>query len=467
MSQVDGRLTEPDLAALMGISEGALRATLDKLASLGFVTIETTPDPTAPRPPSDASEVAAYDPAELDEPVDLDMAQRKRILDLFYRLESLTHYEVLGVPPTSDKKAIKRSYFDHAASFHPDKFFRKKLGAYKLKMETIFGRLTQAHDVLTQKATRAEYDQYLGDQARTRGIESMLKDVLSEMAAAERAVKQEVPDALPLELGASAGVAPSPAPRPATPAPTTTGTPIPPRRTGSIPPAEQRARRDVLARRLLGGRAPTPRSPAAHAIPAQTALHASANDAVEALRRRYEERVQRARGFQSKRYAEQAATAMAQNDPIAASNAYKVALTMAPDDPEILAAHDRAQLAANAILGETYTRQAGYEEKAGNFAEAAKSWKRVAQARPNEALAHERAANALVRAGGDLHEAARLGLRACALEATNAKFRLTLGNVYLAAGMNLNAKRELEVAAQLSPQDDTIVALLKRIAKET
>ena len=195
--------------------------------------------------------------------------------------------------------------------------------------------------------------------------------------------------------------------------------------------------------------------------------HASSSDAVDALRRRYEDRVATARRFQSKKYADQAAIALAQNDPIAASNAYKVALTLAPDDPEIIAAHHRAQLAANTILGETYTRQATYEEKSDNFSEAAKSWKRVVQARPTEAQAHERAANALVRAGGDLHEAAKLGLVACSLEPTNAKYRLTLANVYLAAGLNLNAKRELEVAAQLSPQDDTITTLLKRVSKAT
>ena len=90
---------------------------------------------------------------------------------------------------------------------------------------------------------------------------------------------------------------------------------------------------------------------------------------------------------------------------------------------------------------------------------------RVVGARPNEAHCHERAANSIVRAAGDLHEAARLGQRACVLEPANAKLKVTLANVYLAAGLTLNAKRELEAAAQLSPQDDTIQALLKRVAK--
>jgi len=36
---------------------------------------------------------------------------------------------------------------------------------------------------------------------------------------------------------------------------------------------------------------------------------------------------------------------------------------------------------------------------------------------------------------------------------------------YVAAGLTLNAKREVELAAQLSPHDGTIQALQKRLAK--
>jgi hypothetical protein len=37
--------------------------------------------------------------------------------------------------------------------------------------------------------------------------------------------------------------------------------------------------------------------------------------------------------------------------------------------------------------------------------------------------------------------------------------------VYLAAGMVLNAQRELETAAQLAPHDDNIQAMMKRVGK--
>ncbi len=473
-----------------GVADDALRKILDKLEGLGLITFGApSPAPAQPRAPAAPMRplrpatpprintpvpqpavvpqplaTAKYDPKLLDEDVDLEMPVRQRVLDLFHRLEGLDHYSVLGVPQSADKKAVKRAYFEYAAAFHPDKYFRKRLGAFKLKMETIFGRATQAHDVLTDKAKRAEYDSYLLDQQRSRGIEDMLKDVLSQMAAAEEAVRKAVPESVPPAAFAEAPTAPGIAPPEKAP---TIATPVPKPRP-SVPPPDMQARRDALARRLTGNRAPPARtaSGSSPAVPkAGSAPHASTGDAMAALRKRYEDRVASARGFQAKKYSDNAAEALAANDPIAAANALRVAVTMSPNDAQLKRQYEDAQAASDSILAETYSRQASYEEKNESWADAARSWSRVVGARPNEAHCHERAANAIVRASGDLHEAARVAQRACAFEPANAKFKVTLANVYLAAGLGLNARRELEAAAQLSPQDDTIQALLKRVAK--
>jgi Flp pilus assembly protein TadD len=124
-----------------------------------------------------------------------------------------------------------------------------------------------------------------------------------------------------------------------------------------------------------------------------------------------------------------------------------------------------ATKAANGILSETYRRQATYEEKNGQWPEASRSWTRAANILTSDAIVQERAANALVQANGNLHDAAKFAQRATTLEPTNAAFRATLGAVYLAAGLHKNAKRELEAAQQLSPQDASIAALLKRAGK--
>jgi Flp pilus assembly protein TadD len=183
------------------------------------------------------------------------------------------------------------------------------------------------------------------------------------------------------------------------------------------------------------------------------------------LRRRYEERKTMAKAAQARGYVSKANEALAANDPVSAANSYRVALTLTPDDVEMQQTAREVQAKADEVLATTYERQAKYEERNGQWPEAARSWARVARVHPSDAAAHERAANAMVKADGDLHEAGRLAQQACATEPTNPHYRVTLATVYLAAGLALNAKRELEAAAQLAPQDGTIQAMLKRVGK--
>src|SRR3954465_8886914 len=107
------------------------------------------------------------DRPELSEDVDLDMDTRKYILDLYDRIDRLTHYEVLGVPRDADKKTIKRTYFRLAALLHPDRYFTKKLGSYKPKLEILFARVTEAFEVLSAADKRAKYDAMLGQESAT------------------------------------------------------------------------------------------------------------------------------------------------------------------------------------------------------------------------------------------------------------------------------------------------------------
>jgi curved DNA-binding protein CbpA len=101
------------------------------------------------------------DPPELSEDVDLDMNQRRYVLDVFARINQLTYYDLLGVAPDADKKAIKRAYFGLVGTIHPDRYFNKRLGSYKPKLEAIFARMTKAHEVLLSKDLRAKYDEAL------------------------------------------------------------------------------------------------------------------------------------------------------------------------------------------------------------------------------------------------------------------------------------------------------------------
>ncbi len=463
LSRIDGSSADSEIVAVTGLDASMVQASLEKLVSLGIISYgdppQTTPQilppPSAPRvtgetiPPrpvqdnpspqrlDSRSEAPSaprglYDPAELDEDVDIDKDHRRKILDLFYVLDELDHYALLGLPRTADKKTVKRAYYEAASLFHPDKFFRKRLGAFKNKMEAVFSRVTLAHDTLTNSEVRQEYDAYLGDQQAAAAIEA---DLFAPVA--------------PLE-----------------PVPTTSAPPPPPKVTASespelmhanaAPRQSEQARREALARRLMGGSVAPPRQPSVPQMRAVTSDPA-------ALRRHYKTRVDAARERMVKEYVEQATAAMEKSDWGMALTSFKLAMAAAPDDTELRASLVEAQAKATRQLAENYQRQAQYEEKGQRWAEAARSWTRVTKARPDSVEAHERAAHCLVGAQGNLHEAATLARRAITLDPSKTSYRVTLAKVYIAAGLGLNAKRELEAALQMAPGDASIQTLLKRI----
>jgi tetratricopeptide (TPR) repeat protein len=95
------------------------------------------------------------------------------------------------------------------------------------------------------------------------------------------------------------------------------------------------------------------------------------------------------------------------------------------------------------------TRQARYEEQHQKWADAAESWLGVCEGTPDDAAAHRCAALALIAARRDPQLALRLAKRAVSLQPDDAETRRTLGRAYLAAGLKLNARHELELATRL------------------
>jgi tetratricopeptide (TPR) repeat protein len=412
---------------------------------------------------------------ELAEEVDVPIEIRRRIIGLHSVVTSLDHYALLAIPRDADKKAVKRSYFELAAVFHPDRYFRKNLGSFKGKMEIIFGNVSTAYETLTDKEKRAEYDIYLGDVEKSRNVESMLRNVMAEVHQAEQSILDAAGDApvqsqsgpsqsgpMSTRSGAYASVDPRAASTSVTPA-ASTPVPTPPRTTVS-----DQLRREALAMRLKGFARPAAKAsvaPSAIVNPSIPPLRGSSVDGVEALKRRYEEKVDGARRAQGDKYVKLAETAESRNDLTAAAASYRVALTFLRED-EPAYAHAKEVIAkSEQVLGETYIRQAEHEEKATRWEDAVRSWGRAVKLRPTDHRAHERYAHALVQSNGDLHEASQIAQKAVAMAPGASEYRCTLAAVYAAAGLLLNARRELEAAALQFPESPAITAMLKRLTK--
>ncbi len=459
-SRIDGKLGPLELARETGLPDFSVTRTLEKLEKLGAVALlpPGAPPPGAPPPPPSVpiappSQSALsqfdnfalkYDAAELEEVADLTHEQKKRILDFYYRLDDIDHYTLLGVPRDAEKKKIKRAYFEVAATFHPDRHFKKQLGSFKTKMEVVFNRATEANDTLLDAEKRAEYDAYLSEVATTRGMETMLERALADAARVSAEVQ---------------AAAATPAPQATAPTP---AAPPPP----SGPSADDiQRRKEALARRLLGGNRSAQSQVAPPPQPkANPYEFASSRDAVDALKRRYEDRLASATQAQAQRYRQAAEDAMAKNDLVAASSAYSLAAKFAPEDEALAATAVDVKLKAEVTLCESYVRQGTYEEKQGHWEEAGRSWQKVAKLR-NDAYSNARAAYALLHSGGDLHQAAEHAKQAISNEPNEIEHHITLVEVYAKAGLLASARRAAEGAATLDPNHEKLQTILKKLGR--
>ncbi len=455
LTRIDGQTSIHAIAQMTGLPEFSVTTSVEKLTGLGAVDLidPANPPPNVPMPPpvpvvapkranaSTSGRSQRYPEAELDEDVDIDRDHRRQVLDLFYDLDDLDHYTLLGLTREADKKTIKRAYYDLAGRLHPDRFFRKQLGSFKSKMEVVFAKITTAHDTLTSKEDRAEYDAYLGDVINTRDLEAQLARAQEEVRVAKEHVEAQA-------ASAAAAVAAAP--------PEVARVDL-----------ELRARREALARRLgkpPAGIAPPP-PPSKPEIHEPSARFRTVDENRDTVRRMYEERLKAAKRAQALKYLELGRASLASNDPVAASNALRMALTFDDTDPELRALFEVAEAKASAILLETYLKNAQYEEKSERFAEAARSWVKVSQLRPQDGVPADSAARCLLAAKGNLHEAADLAKHAITVAPQTIKFRVTLANVYLAANLVLAAKRELENAARIDPKSGPVAEMLKRLPK--
>jgi tetratricopeptide (TPR) repeat protein len=122
-------------------------------------------------------------------------------------------------------------------------------------------------------------------------------------------------------------------------------------------------------------------------------------------------------------------------------------LTIAAEDRERV---DRVCGLVLSALAHEYEKQALYEERHQKWSDAAKSWQRVGDGRPNDPQPWRHAALAMLAAEGDLRRAIELAKRAVELSPLDAHSRRVLGHAYLAAGMKSSARDELEAAVRLS-----------------
>lgn len=116
-----------------------------------------------------------------DERIDLDEARRQEIDAIDAKVSNTNHFEFLGVPAGASPEDVRTAFRDASRKFHPDKFFGKQLGSYRLKLDRIFKRLVEANQTLTDPARRDAYlkaNPFIRAAARAAGSSADLNPVM-------------------------------------------------------------------------------------------------------------------------------------------------------------------------------------------------------------------------------------------------------------------------------------------------
>jgi Flp pilus assembly protein TadD len=244
----------------------------------------------------------------------------------------------------------------------------------------------------------------------------------------------------PVAMGPQA----APNPAPARPAPT------PPSRDVEPPPDRGRTR----------PRAPTPCIRPPSPYPGADTLQL--DGAAVAVNAFYGQAFEEARFARVEHALEEGKAALGRRDYNAAINAYRLAASHCQDDAKMLALCNDAIRFAAGELAEGYWEQALEDEREGRWEDASLNYARVCQGRPDDAMVHDRAANAALRSS-NVRRAVELARRAIELAPISAAYRITLARAYAAADLARSAQGELDRALALAPDDARIKNLVARV----
>ena len=158
LSRIDGHTPWAVLREIGGLSPADADAALAGWVAAGLVLVDPekpalTPARDAAAPTPSAPDLSAVDPS-LDLPVEL----QREILAFEARIAGATHHEILGVERQSDPRDIKRAYFRLSKRFHPDRYFRRSVGSFAMRLDRIFRHLALAYELLSDPTTRIELE---------------------------------------------------------------------------------------------------------------------------------------------------------------------------------------------------------------------------------------------------------------------------------------------------------------------
>jgi curved DNA-binding protein CbpA len=172
------RITDPislqNAASLLGMPEAQLLRALYALYCAGFLQLEggTAAKPSAsassrpaasapPKPEKPAAKPeAAKSPAGGEGDFD-EVKFQQEVTRMLAFFASADYYDMLGVTRRAEEGEIKKSYYQLAKKYHPDRIHKSSSTELKTSLEKVFAKITEAYEKLKDPDTRKRYDEQI------------------------------------------------------------------------------------------------------------------------------------------------------------------------------------------------------------------------------------------------------------------------------------------------------------------
>ncbi|MCH2108355.1 MAG: DnaJ domain-containing protein, partial [Polyangiaceae bacterium] len=402
--------------------------------------------------------------------------------ELEQRISSGDYYHALGVGRNASKAEIKAAYFALVKQFRFERSVQddqpQKTHEEETLEQKVFSALTKAHDALGRKKTRREYDLYLESRQQTRSLspahgvarpspEQFAQSASRSIVVVEEVTKNRERSAVrdprvetmrPLpqtetEVRRAESQPPNSTTRQKKPAVDQQHSPHDPRRESherrsTLPPGRRadsnEARRKNLARKLHSQR--SSKSGTNHPAMTDALLKERAKQNFQA---QYAAKKEKADSGLMTVLAK-ADEATVAGDLVKAVLHLREAVELEPNSMTLLDKLQKAELAAEKEFSGQFLQQAQYEEQAGEYSRAGKSYAKVARALNEARYFHQSAVCYLKapNAGKTAIGAARSAIR---LEPSVVDYHLTLARAYDVTGMKTSAITAVQSALELEP----------------
>jgi curved DNA-binding protein CbpA len=169
------------------------------------------------------------------------------------------------------------------------------------------------------------------------------------------------------------------------------------------------------------------------------------------------------RKAKAKGFFESAMAAVTEERWLEATGSLRLAIAFDPTNAIYRERFGEVQPRAHAVRFEALMKEADNAFSFKDRSDALRIYEEALHFRPYDPLANHTAAKLAWMAADDLRKAKEYAMRACEADPEKAEYHRTLGQIYQAAGLKANARRELKLAVRLDPKDLEAKTALKSL----